>query len=333
MAIGEGQFLVRLSIFAIVCSASPCPGVTTTLAGFEAAGFGVSFGVLVRFLLRFGCRWRFGLGPLVGGGSTLTEAFSIHFEDGRVVDEAINGGDGHGLVGEDLIPTTEGLIGRDGDAAVFVTPGDQFEEDAGFGLILVGICDVVEDDQVELVEFRQRCLENEITAGGLKFLHQIAGPGVEVAVPCLDQVEAMTLADRIVVLEFDKIAQVGCPRELYEWPANLFVAQFIGSPRMNVFSVGAAPEVPMPKEAVSLGVRPEHIELVETGSGQIQGKVDVLEYLGADTYVIMSCGEAGQITVRVNGSTSYRPGEKAGLAFATDHMQGFDIEGLAVPLV
>jgi multiple sugar transport system ATP-binding protein len=105
----------------------------------------------------------------------------------------------------------------------------------------------------------------------------------------------MTLADRIVVLEFDKIAQVGCPRELYEWPANLFVAQFIGSPRMNVFSVGAAPEVPMPKEAVSLGVRPEHIELVEMGSGQIQGKVDALEYLGADTYVIMSCGEAGQI--------------------------------------
>ena len=100
MAIGEGQFLVRLSIFAIVCSASPCPGVTTTLAGFEAAGFGVSFGVLVRFLLRFGCRWRFGLGPLVGGGSTLTEAFSIHFEDGRVVDEAINGGDGHALSGK-----------------------------------------------------------------------------------------------------------------------------------------------------------------------------------------------------------------------------------------
>lgn len=144
-----------------------------------------------------------------------------------------------------------------------------------------------------------------------------------------DQVEAMTLADRIVVLEFGKIAQVGSPRDLYERPANLFVAQFIGSPRMNVFSVGAAPEVPMPKEAVSLGVRPEHIELVEMGSGQIQGKVDALEYLGADTYVIMSCGEAGQITVRVNGSTSYRPGEKAELAFATDHMQGFDIEGLA----
>jgi len=148
-----------------------------------------------------------------------------------------------------------------------------------------------------------------------------------------DQVEAMTLADRIVVLEFGKIAQVGSPRELYERPANLFVAQFIGSPRMNVFSVGAAPEVPMPKETVSVGVRPEHIELVETGSGQIQGTVDVLEYLGADTYVIMSCGEAGQITVRVNGNTLYRPGEKAELAFATDHIHGFDIEGLAVPLV
>ncbi|WP_299757437.1 ABC transporter ATP-binding protein, partial [uncultured Boseongicola sp.] len=61
-----------------------------------------------------------------------------------------------------------------------------------------------------------------------------------------DQVEAMTLADRIVVLEFGKIAQVGSPRDLYERPANLFVAQFIGSPRMNVFPVGVAAGVPMP---------------------------------------------------------------------------------------
>ena len=58
-----------------------------------------------------------------------------------------------------------------------------------------------------------------------------------------DQVEAMTLADRIVVLEFGKIAQVGSPRELYENPANLFVAQFIGSPRMNVFPAKAAASV------------------------------------------------------------------------------------------
>ncbi len=147
-----------------------------------------------------------------------------------------------------------------------------------------------------------------------------------------DQVEAMTLADRIVVLEFGKIAQVGSPRDLYERPANLFVAQFIGSPRMNVFPVGAASGVSMPSEAVSLGARPEHIELVEAGMGDIQGTVDVLEYLGADTYVIMSCGTAGQITVRVNGNTPHKPGEKAGLVFAPQHIHGFDASGLAVKM-
>ena len=68
------------------------------------------------------------------------------------MDEAVDGRDGHGLVGEDLIPAAEGLVGRYGDAAVFIASGDQFEEDASFGLILVGIGDVVEDDQVELVE-------------------------------------------------------------------------------------------------------------------------------------------------------------------------------------
>ena len=69
------------------------------------------------------------------------------------MDEAVDGGDSHGFVGEDLIPAAEGLVGRDGDAAIFIAPSDQFEEDAGFSLILVGIGDVVEDDQVELVEF------------------------------------------------------------------------------------------------------------------------------------------------------------------------------------
>jgi len=90
-------------------------------------------------------------------------------------------------VGEDLIPAAEGLVGSDGDAAVFIAPRDHLEEDAGLGLILVGISDVVKDDQVELVEFGQGCLENEIAASSLKSLHQIAGPGVEDADPGLHQ--------------------------------------------------------------------------------------------------------------------------------------------------
>ena len=75
----------------------------------------------------------------------MTEAFGVHLEDGRVMDEAVDGGDSHGLVGKDLVPAAEGLVGRDGDAAVLVAPGDQFEKDAGFSLILVGIGDVVEE--------------------------------------------------------------------------------------------------------------------------------------------------------------------------------------------
>lgn len=103
------------------------------------------------------------------------------------MDQAVDSGDSHSLVGEDLIPAAERLVGGYGDAAVFIASGDQFEEDAGFGLILVRVGDVVEDDQVELVEFGQGCLENEIAPGSLKPLHQIAGSGVVDAMARLDQ--------------------------------------------------------------------------------------------------------------------------------------------------
>ncbi len=147
-----------------------------------------------------------------------------------------------------------------------------------------------------------------------------------------DQVEAMTLADRIVVLEFGKIAQVGTPRELYEKPANLFVAQFIGSPRMNTMPAGAVSSVRLPEAAETLGIRPEHISLGAEGSGQIDGVVDVLEYLGADTFVIMDCGAAGQITVRVGGDVSLRPGDRAGLSFQRSKLHAFSSEGLSIEL-
>ncbi len=145
-----------------------------------------------------------------------------------------------------------------------------------------------------------------------------------------DQVEAMTLADRIVVLEFGRIAQVGTPRELYENPANLFVAQFIGSPRMNTMPADAVTGAGLSAQAVTLGIRPEHISLVGEGAGHLDGVVDVLEYLGADTFVIMDCGAAGQVTVRVSGDVSMKPGDKAGLAFAPAHMYGFSQDGLEV---
>ena len=148
-----------------------------------------------------------------------------------------------------------------------------------------------------------------------------------------DQVEAMTLADRIVVLEAGRVSQVGSPRELYERPGNLFVAQFIGSPKMNVFPVatpGLRLPAPLPAEAEHFGIRPEHIAIGAAGSGEIDGTVDVMEYLGADTYVIVDCGEAGKLTVRAHGDTGLSPGQPCGLAFEPDQTHLFDAAGLAL---
>ena len=142
-----------------------------------------------------------------------------------------------------------------------------------------------------------------------------------------DQVEAMTLADRIVVLDAGRIAQVGSPRELYEKPANLFVAQFIGSPRMNVVPVGTVTGVTPPDGAIHVGIRPEHIVLLKEGGGNLSGVVDVLEYLGADTFVVMDCGEAGQVTVRVLGDTDLSPGDHADLSFADGPVHFFGSDG------
>ena len=154
-----------------------------------------------------------------------------------------------------------------------------------------------------------------------------------------DQVEAMTLADRIVVLEFGKIAQVGTPRELYERPANLFVAQFIGSPKMNILPCQTAngayqleggrggaygSETP----AIHLGIRPEHITLGGEGTGQTDGTVDVVEYLGADSYVVIDADGLGQITVRASGDVDVAPGQKVGLNFDETRLSFFDADGL-----
>ena len=157
-----------------------------------------------------------------------------------------------------------------------------------------------------------------------------------------DQVEAMTLADRIVVLEAGRIIQVGTPRELYNHPANTFVAQFIGSPKMNVvpcsvdgkkFTLpsGRTGGYPCKDGSVSqVGIRPEHITLSKKGSGQCDGEVEVVEYLGADTFVLFDCGEIGQMSVRLSGETDLVPGNVAGLTFDSDRTVFFDSGGDSV---
>ncbi|AMX96018.1 ABC transporter ATP-binding protein [Mesorhizobium sp. M7A.F.Ca.CA.001.09.2.1] len=117
-----------------------------------------------------------------------------------------------------------------------------------------------------------------------------------------DQVEAMTLADKIVVLNAGKIEQIGGPMELYNSPANEFVAGFIGSPKMN-FVDGAR----LGETARTIGVRPEHLT-VDPKSGSWKGTVVHAEHLGADTNLYLDCEKAGLITVRIFGVYDAEPG-------------------------
>ena len=140
-----------------------------------------------------------------------------------------------------------------------------------------------------------------------------------------DQIEAMTLADRIVVLEAGTVAQVGAPRDLYQRPETLFVAQFIGSPKMNVMPAEAVPA--LADGAAHVGIRPEHLTI---GDGPVQGTVDVIEYLGADSYVIVDCGAAGRITARVAGESDLRPGTRIAMGAAAGDVHRFDEGGRAI---
>jgi multiple sugar transport system ATP-binding protein len=151
-----------------------------------------------------------------------------------------------------------------------------------------------------------------------------------------DQVEAMTLADRIVVLRGGNVEQVGNPAELYRYPASAFVASFIGSPAMNLVPCSAAPvegglnvvvgprdnvtlpfagnEQIGPGRALILGVRPEELELCDpTASGTtLRGTVDVVEPLGADTMVVLRIGSHA-VTVRVKPSLRIAPEDTVGV--------------------
>ncbi|WP_026304393.1 ABC transporter ATP-binding protein [Kaistia granuli] len=140
-----------------------------------------------------------------------------------------------------------------------------------------------------------------------------------------DQIEAMTLADKIVVLSAGKIEQVGRPIDLYNKPANLFVAGFIGSPKMN-FLTGAAAEK---LDATTIGIRPEHIRVVPAG-GVWEGKVSHLEKLGSDTFVYVAVEGADMVTVRIVGQADFEVGSTVGLAADEAHIHRFDKDGRAL---
>ncbi len=152
-----------------------------------------------------------------------------------------------------------------------------------------------------------------------------------------DQVEAMTLADRIVVLESGQIAQIGTPKQLYEQPANLFVAQFVGSPKMNIFKNSAAESIVKNKEflkllnknreAANIGVRPEHFILERGHKHGFFGRVSVVEYLGADCFVFIDCDDLGTLNVRVDGSEKYTIDEEVSVNPLLEHLHFFNEQG------
>ena len=140
-----------------------------------------------------------------------------------------------------------------------------------------------------------------------------------------DQVEAMTMADRIVVLNRGNIEQVGSPLELYNKPDSLFVAGFIGSPKMNLFSGPAAAE----HNAETIGIRPEHLAISKT-SGKWPAKIRLAEHLGADTFLHVDAGPNGMMTVRAEGEYEIKPGDQIFLTPDLKRIHRFDKEGKAI---
>ncbi|GGA39754.1 ABC transporter ATP-binding protein [Pelagibacterium lentulum] len=140
-----------------------------------------------------------------------------------------------------------------------------------------------------------------------------------------DQVEAMTMADKIVVLNAGNIEQYGTPLELYTKPANRFVAGFIGSPRMNFIEGDEAKKM----GAHTVGVRPEHLSPSKT-EGLWAGTVGVAEHLGSDTFLYVHVDDVGQITVRASGDVAFHSGETVYMTPMDGRLYKFDAQGQAI---
>jgi ABC-type sugar transport system ATPase subunit len=169
-----------------------------------------------------------------------------------------------------------------------------------------------------------------------------------------DQVEAMTLADVIVVMNKGRIEQVGKPLDLYYRPANLFVAGFIGSPAMNivqgsvtasgpdglVVSLAGGGTLALPRHAgvapgdtVSVGIRPEHLRLGAEGPVQLNGTLDIVERLGETGYAYVRLPSGSTATAEVKGDVPQAVGSAATLSADPAAVHLFDAEGRAVPAV
>lgn len=157
-----------------------------------------------------------------------------------------------------------------------------------------------------------------------------------------DQVEAMTMATRIVVLNSGRIEQVGTPFDLYNYPRNLFVAKFIGSPKMNVmdvipdengivvpdFGLLSLPENPSGNESACIGVRPEQFIIGKEGDVTARGMIDLVEYLGSELYLYVNLSSGNTLLIKAPGNSKLHPGEDIDLSINSRDAHYFDKNGL-----
>jgi multiple sugar transport system ATP-binding protein len=170
-----------------------------------------------------------------------------------------------------------------------------------------------------------------------------------------DQVEAMTMADKIVVLQAGVVEQVGSPLDLYHHPRNRFVAGFIGSPNMNFLETGVQQveadavtvglpgggrvSVPVKGEQVksgdqvTLGVRPEHLLEGGGGDAQIKGRVLVVERLGGGTLIYAKLEDEQTISAQIDGNSPIRVDDTIELGIKSETCHVFAADGLALPLI
>ena len=173
--------------------------------------------------------------------------------------------------------------------------------------------------------------------------------GITVIYVTHDQTEAMTLADKIVVLQSGRIEQTGAPLDIYNNPQNVFVAGFIGSPRMNLIEATAnqgaegwtltAPNMSVPIPNVdcltdgahcTFGIRPEHVSIATEGSGHTKAQVAFAEQLGGETYLYCDVEGSPQITVHQPGQLPIVKGQTLALNFALENMHLFDAYGQVI---
>ena len=143
-----------------------------------------------------------------------------------------------------------------------------------------------------------------------------------------DQVEAMTLADRVVVLHDGIIEQVGTPLELYDQPANRFVAQFIGMPQMNVLPATMLPQAG--NNAHEIGIRPEHLVVTAADNAPLRGKIELVEALGNENLLHINLGNDRMLIVRQYVRTDHHVGDSVGVKFDPTHLHRFDAKGQAI---